>query len=403
MPSLPSWARWNSIGAERPWTVGIEEEVMLLEPRGWTLVNRVDDVLASLPPGLPGRASAETHACAVELASRPHGKVAAAAADLVHLRQALSGTLDLLGLRAGVAGMHPSVTWAEVEASSGPRYQRIRVSMRDLVRREPTFALHVHVAVPDGEAALRALDGVRRDLPLLLALSANSPYWQGRDTGLASARTPIFSMFPRVGIPRAFGSYAAYVEAVDALVCCGAVPDPSFLWWDVRLRPHLGTVEVRIMDAQTRVAQTTSLAALVQCLVRLHAEGHAPRAAPTPEALDENRFLAARDGVGARLIAADGPRMRPALTALGELLEACRPLAAALGCAAELEGVAALAEHPGHAQQRSIGQQRGLSGLTAALATAFAPAGGGASGAEDLGLLRGELLVGEDAIRVKRA
>jgi hypothetical protein len=102
------------------------------------------------------------------------------------------------------------------------------------------------------------------------------------------------------------------------------------------------------------------------------------------------------------LIAADGPRMRPALTALGELLEACRPLAAALGCAAELEGLAALAEHPGHAQQRSIGQQRGLSGLTAALAAAFAPAGGGASGAEDLGLLRGELLVGEDAIRVER-
>jgi carboxylate-amine ligase len=207
-------------------------------------------------------------------------------------------------------------------------------------------------------------------------------------------------MFPRVGIPRAFGSYAAYVEAVDTLVTCGAVPDPSYLWWDARLRPHLGTVEVRIMDAQTRVVQTASLAALVQCFVRLHAEGDAPAAAPIPEALAENRFLAARDGIGARLVAPDGARTQPALVRLGELLEACRPLAAALGCAAELEGVAALAERPGHAQQRSIGQQRGLGRLTAALAAAFAPAG--ASGAEDLALLRRELLVGEDTVVVER-
>ncbi len=401
MPYLPSWASWNPIGAERPWTVGIEEEAMLLEPRGWTLVNRVDDVLASLPPGLHGRASAETHACAVELASRPHGHVAAAAGDLVRLRRSLHDTLDLLGLRAAVGGTHPSATWTEVEASSGPRYQRIRMAMRDLVRREPTFALHVHVAVPDGDAAVRALDGVRSDLPLLLALSANSPYWQGRDTGLASARTPIFSMFPRVGIPRAFGSYTAYVGTVDALVSCGAVPDPSYLWWDARLRPHLGTVEVRIMDAQTRVARTAALAALVQCLVRLHAEDGASRAAPMPEALAENRFLAARDGIAARLIAPDGPRMEHALVRLGELLEACRPLAATLGCAAELEGVAVLAEHPGHALQRLVGQERGLGRLTAALAAAFAPVG--ASGAEDLALLRRELLVGEDPIVVKRS
>jgi glutamate---cysteine ligase / carboxylate-amine ligase len=402
MPSLPSWARWSPVGADRPWTVGIEEEVMLLEPHGWTLVNRVDDVLASLPPEVRGRASAETHACAVELASRPHAQVAAAATDLARLRRSLQSTLDGLGLRAAVAGTHPSAVWSEVEASSGPRYQRIRASMRDLVRREPTFALHVHVAVPDGEAAARALDGMRRDLPLLLALSANSPYWQGRDTGLTSVRTPIFSMFPRVGIPRAFGSYGAYVDAVEAVVACRAVPDPSFLWWDARLRPHLATVEIRIMDAQTRVAQTAALAALVQCLVRLHAEGPARSEAPTPEALAENRFLAARDGISARLIAPDRPRMQPALVRLGELLEACRPLAAALGCSAELQGVARVAEHPGHARQRSIGQQRGLPGLTAALAGDFA-ARGGASGAEDLALLRRELLVGQDALVVERS
>jgi carboxylate-amine ligase len=147
--------------------------------------------------------------------------------------------------------------------------------------------------------------------------------------------------------------------------------------------------------------QTAALAALVQCLVRLRAEDEAPPAAPEPEALAENRFLATRDGIDARLVAPDRPHLQPALVRLGELLEACRPLAAALGCAAELEGVAALAEHPGHAQQRSIGQQGGLGRLTAALAAAFAPAG--ASGAEDLALLRRELLVGEDPIVVERS
>src|SRR3954466_205858 len=115
------------------------------------------------------------------------------------------------------------------------------------------MALHVHVAVPDGATAVRALDGLRDDLPLLLALSANSPFWRGADSGFASMRTPIFSMFPRVGIARHFGAYAEYVRAVEAVVGSGAIRDPSFLWWDARIQPRFGTVEVRIMDAQSRV------------------------------------------------------------------------------------------------------------------------------------------------------
>jgi glutamate---cysteine ligase / carboxylate-amine ligase len=372
--SLPRWAWWNPVGAERPWTVGIEEEVMLLDPHDLTLANRVDDVLASLPADLPGQASAETHACAVELAGRPHARVAAAAADLAGLRRTLARTLGDLRLCAAVAGTHPFALWSDVEASTGPRYRRIRASMRELAHREPTFALHVHVAVPDGEAAVRALDGLRRDLPLLLALSANSPYWQGRDTGLASARTPIFSMFPRVGIARRFASYDAYVGAVDGLVAAGAVPDQSFLWWDARLRPHLGTVEVRIMDAQTQIADAAALAALVQCLVWLGAEGALAEGAPAPEALAENRFLASRDGIAARFVEAGAPPMRPAVVRLGEVLEACRPIAARLGCGAELEAVAALAERPGHARQRSAAEDGGLVAVTSGLRAELGPA-----------------------------
>ena len=149
--------------------------------------------------------------------------------------------------------------------------------MRELARREPTFGLHVHVAVPDPETALRALNAIRGHLPVLLALSANSPFWQGRDSGLASARTPIFQAFPRTGPPRRFSGYADYVEAIDVLVRCDAIPEPTFLWWDARLQPRFGTLEVRIMDSQIRVADTAAIAALVQCLVRLEARARAGR------------------------------------------------------------------------------------------------------------------------------
>src|SRR5258705_10091169 len=131
--------------------------------------------------------------------------------------------------------------------------------MGALARREPTFALHVHVGISSPNDAIRLVNRMRAHLPLLLALSVNSPFWQGRDSGLASARTPLFQAFPRVGIPRGFRSYADYVEAVDLLVRSGAIPEPTFLWWDVRPQPRFGTLEVRIMDAQTSVGDTPAL------------------------------------------------------------------------------------------------------------------------------------------------
>ena len=212
-------------------------------------------------------------------------------------------------MRAAVAGTHPFTRWEDVEVSPGARYQFLYSSMRELARREPTFGLHVHVAVPNQEMAVRSYNRMRAHLPMLLALSGNSPFWQGRDTGLCSMRTPLFQAFPRVGIPRLFRSYADYVEGIDVLLRCDAFPEPTFLWWDVRLQPRFGTLEVRVMDAQTRVADTAAIAALVQCLVRLEAlEGHAGHGLVTrPEVLEENRFIAARDGM-----AAEPDRPRPA-------------------------------------------------------------------------------------------
>jgi glutamate---cysteine ligase / carboxylate-amine ligase len=353
---LPAWAEWNPGSAAAPWTVGVEEEVMLLDPRDWSLASRVDDVLPALSGAVADRASAETHGSALELASRPHATPAGAADELARLRAGLAADLEPLELRAAVAGTHPFAQWNEVEVSGGARYQSIYDTMRELARREPTFALHVHVAVPDADAAVRALRGMRVHVPLLLALAANSPFWQGRDTGLASARVPVFGTFPRVGIPRPFRTYAEYVEAVDVLLRCDAFPEPTFLWWDVRLQPKLGTIEVRIMDAQTRSRDNAALAALVQCAVRLEAtEGFVAAAiAEHPEVLEENRFLATRDGMRAEFIDPVRERRRPAADFLDELLAACAPHAAELGCEAELAAVAGLAAEPGYHRQRML-------------------------------------------------
>jgi glutamate---cysteine ligase / carboxylate-amine ligase len=227
---------WSPAAAERPWTVGIEEEVLLLDPRDWSAVDAIDDVLAALEPDV----AAETHACVAELRTAPHASAGAAAADLGRLRAALEGALrHPRGLRAAAAGTHPLLVGGAVVTSSGERYREVEATMRALAHREPTLAQHVHVAVPTPHAAVRALDGLRSALPLLLALSANSPFWRGADSGFASIRTPIFAMFPRTGIARHFGHYGQYVRTVEQLLDSGLIPDPGFVWWDARLQPRL--------------------------------------------------------------------------------------------------------------------------------------------------------------------
>jgi len=297
---------------------------MLLDPSSWALAQAVDEVLGALPGDLRAQMCSETHSAAIELNTGVHATASAATAELGELRVKLARVLDPLGLRAGCSGTHPFAVWHDMRVAAAERHQQVYGSMRALARREPTYALHVHVGVPTAAGAVAALNQVRAHLPLLLALSANSPYWQGRDTGLASARTPLFQAFPRVGIPRVFASYAEWVRSVDLLVASEALPDHSHLWWDVRLQPRYGTVEVRIMDAQASVEQTAALVALVHCLVRLEVlEGCASsRVLHAQEVLDENRFLAARDGTRAQLIDADRGCRVPVAELTHELVEA---------------------------------------------------------------------------------
>ena len=215
---------------------------------------------------------------------------------------------------------------------------------------------------------------MRAHLPLLLALSANSPFWQGRDTGLSSARTPLFQAFPRVGIPRPFADYADWVGTVDLLVRSGAFPDDSYLWWDVRPVPRFGTVEVRVMDAQVTVTETAALVALVQCIARLEAtDGYAaPLLVESTELLSENRFIAARDGMAGEMIDPVSESRVPAPELLRSLLEACRPHARELGCEAELRPLEWMAQADGARRQLNLARRaEKLPGLVGRLADNF--------------------------------
>ena len=369
----PSWARWSE-GVGRCYTVGVEEEVMLLDPSDYSLSESGDGVLDRLSRELAAHMRPETHAAVVELATGIHVQVAVAVAELAALRSRLSRELREMGIGVASAGMHPLAAAGETRVSGSERYRMVADSMRSLANREPTLALHVHVGVPDPDDAVRLLNGLRPAVPVLLALSANSPFSRGRDTGFASTRTVIFQAFPRTGTARRFADYADYVRSIEPLIASGGLPDPSFLWWDVRLQPALGTVEVRVMDAQSTLTDTAALIALVQSLARLVVEGEAIGEDVGPEVLAENRFLAARDGLQARLIDPGKGALTPVRALIEELLTRCHPHAAALGCSSELDCVQQLADANGAVRQRVWADEAGLTKLMSTLTACF-PAG----------------------------
>src|SRR5262245_46811486 len=350
MTRIPTWAAWRRQSPGQL-TIGIEEEFMLLDPDDWSLAFRSDAVFDALPDGLRDRVTLETHAAVMEIATGVYRRVGDAVAEVAQLRSQVGRALAAQGLRAAVAGTHPRAVASDTVLSSHPRYRDIGDSMRVLARREPTLATHVHVGVNSPEDAVRLLNRFRAHLPLLLALSGNSPYWRGRASGFASTRTTLFDAFPRSGLPRSFRDYGDWVATVGRLLRSGAVPGPSFLWWDVRLQPRYGTVEVRIMDAQSSIEDVAALAALVQALAAAELD-RVDDAAPVPhELFAENRFLAARDGMEALLIDTHSGERVQAIELLERLVAACYRHARRLRCERELRGLRRLARHTGAARQ----------------------------------------------------
>ena len=365
MTELPSWAEWPEEPHESLYSIGIEEELMLIDETG-RLSFRGEEVLASVAERMPF-CSLETHSAVVEVETSPQGTVADAVAALGGVRNMLIEPLAELGLRAAGAGTHPMATWVETQVPEQDRYQKVLETMRELARREPTMAMHVHIAVPSADTAIAALNGIRERLPIVLALSANSPFWQARDSGLASTRTSLFGAFPRTGLPPYFATYEDWAERVDFLIRAGAIPEPTFLWWDARLQPRFGTIEIRIADTQSRLEDVAALVALMQCLVKEAVEGDITAEARR-EAVAENRFLASRDGTEACLIDLHAESMVPLSEWVNDALEVSEPHARELGCESELARVRDLCNSNGADRQREILKRNGIEAVAPWLA-----------------------------------
>ena len=251
-----------------PFTVGIEEELMILDPESLDLAQEIEPLLAAVPAEWAGQVKPELFSAVLEICTRPCAGVNEAGAELAELRSLVSRLAGERGLAIGAAGTHPFARWEEQVIVDRPRYRELISDLGYIARRELIFGTHVHVAIEGADRAVYVADGIRRYLPLLLALSTNSPFWRGHPTGMMSSRVPVFRQFPREGIPPHYGTWEIYSHRVEMMMRSGAIEDYTYLWWDVRPHPKLGTVETRVCDQQTSLAGTLALAALIASLAR---------------------------------------------------------------------------------------------------------------------------------------
>jgi glutamate---cysteine ligase / carboxylate-amine ligase len=322
------------------YTVGIEEELMILDSSSLDLVSAIDAMLLESPSR--GEIKPEFLESVVEIATPPCPDVPSVHAELLSLRSFARDRAQSHGLQVGAAGTHPFARWEEQRVVSDDRYRGLIRSLGFVARQELVFGMHVHVGMADPDEAVHVANALRPQIPLLIALAANSPLWRGEQTGLMSSRVPIFRAFPRVGLPPRFADWDDFQRRVHTLTHSGIIEDYTFLWYDVRPHPRLGTIEIRAMDSQTRVEHTVALSALVVSLVKLLVEEFASRVpAPDPpwEILDENRWLAARHGLEAELLDHDSGTRSGVRELTESLLERLLPHAQELGCERELEGV----------------------------------------------------------------
>ncbi len=336
------------------YTIGIEEELMILDGTSLGLVNEIETLLEAAPDG---EVQPELMESVLEIATPKCAGVPEAGRELRGLRRRVIEAARTRDLAIGSAGTHPTAKWEDQRISARPRYRELVAALRSVARREIIFGLHVHVGIDDPDKAIHVANGMRVHLPILLALSANSPFWRGEATGLASARMPIFRAFPRVGVPPFYRDWADYQERVEFMQRSGVMEDYTFTWYDVRPHPNLGTVEIRAMDAQTRVEHSLALAALVQAMVRELAVHFEAGKALTPyphEMIDENRWLAARHGLDGDLVDLPGAERVPAKALARRLHERLRPHAEDLGSVEAFDGISDILERGNGAERQRM-------------------------------------------------
>ena len=345
-----------------PLTLGVEEEVLLVEKGNRGLANVAERLLAELD--LPEALAAhEAYASEVELRTPVCRNATEALAELQNRREAAAVAADHAGAELMAVGLHPSAPYGDVELVDKDRYRRLDSLIGGLIRRTPECALHVHVGMPDPDSAIRVLNALRAQLPLLQGLAAASPHWFGSDSGLASARFSMVRGYPRRGVPRVFRDWAEYEQVATAVATAGDFEDDyTFIWWDVRAHPRLGTVEVREMDAQPSLDDAAALAALVHALAAQALDAPPPAEHPHTEAVAESSFRASRDGVEATIL--HEGRLTPLADVARATVESVRGHAREIGSEEALEGIERIVREGGAAaRQRATMSAEGMDGL----------------------------------------
>ena len=355
-PSDSGFARHeHRFGTGEPFTIGLEEELLLVDPETLQLAHVADRVVPAMHLSKE-RADHEAFLAEVEVRSEPRRTAAEAIADIAAGRAAVTTA----GGTPMAVGLHPDARFGDVSLVQSDRYRRVEGEMRGLIKRTPECALHVHVAMPSPDAAVAGLMGLREALPLIGALGAGSPFWFGFDSGLASARAAIIRAYPGRGLPPRLGGWEDYLEALDAIAAGGGPKDHTMVWWDARLQPRLGTIELRELDVQTGLEQAAGVAALVHALARRAAEEPLEETAPD-QALHWSSFRAVRDGLDAELLFRG--RLRPARDAVRDLLDELH------GTDDALDGVERiLREGDAPKRQRAIHAEGGMPALLRHLA-----------------------------------
>jgi carboxylate-amine ligase len=290
---------------DHTFTLGIEEEFAIVDPKTRELRSHIQEILEGGKVMLKEQIKPEMHQSVVELGTQICQSIVEARAHVTDLRSKLAELAGRSGLKIASVGTHPFSHWRDQLITQGERYQEIVKDMQQLARANLIFGLHVHVGIPDRETAIHVMNQARYFLPHLYALSVNSPFWLGQDTGLKAYRQMIFERFPRTGIPDAFESLSEYEDYLKLLVTTNCIDNAKKIWWDIRLHPFFDTIEFRICDAQSRVDDTIALAALMQAIVvklqKLRRQNVTFRMYPR-RLIDENRWRASRYGIDGKLI-----------------------------------------------------------------------------------------------------
>ncbi len=360
-PATPADPHLHRFGSSPPLSLGIEEELLLVDAE-FAPATSAEAVMDTVPAAATGRISTEIFSEQIEVKTGICLGVDEALAELREVRAAVAGAgFGLLG-----AGLHPTAT-GRATLVSRPRYDVVKEDLGEIILTTPPCGLHVHVGIADPEVAVRLANAFRRYLPVLTALTANSPFRGGADSGHASARTTVVRAYPRFQVPRAFHDYEDFCRVADDLVAAAGVADYTYIWWDVRPHPQLGTVEVRAVDVQADATTSVALAALIQAIAARELELPSGET-HTREALEESYFQAASHGLEAQILLDDAPQ--PAPEVARQVLDRVRPYARELGADAALEELERiLREGNGADLQRRVYAEGGMPELLSDLAS----------------------------------